>query len=91
MSSFQLAEYSDDEYVADELQIRDQNKDILLFIIDCSVGMLQKTGDANSESALRLALSTALTLFKSKALASNNDEVGLLFYGTVRFSLYLGN
>jgi hypothetical protein len=87
---FDPSEFDADDFFTDEQISRDLNKDLLLLAIDCSTFMHQavevaEDGGEKSSSAIKMALETVLTLYKSKALVSSNDEVGLVFFGTVHY------
>ncbi|KAI3632520.1 hypothetical protein MIR68_009626 [Amoeboaphelidium protococcarum] len=75
--------YEEDEsdMFGDELLSAAQNKDTVLFVIDVTPSMWHREADSDSFPVVE-ALRTALNMYKTKALTSPKDDVGMLFYGT---------
>ena len=66
-----------------EAQEMRQNKDSVVFLIDCHKSMHEKNphnGEGNS-SNMEQVLKACLSFMKTKVITSDNDKIGIVLYG----------
>ncbi|RUP48803.1 SPOC like C-terminal domain-containing protein [Jimgerdemannia flammicorona] len=73
-------EEEDENFITDGDETRFNNKDSILFVIDCSPSMLEP--DAEGEIPFESAIKCVSSVLKNKIISSESDLIGVLFYGT---------
>ncbi|RUS22756.1 hypothetical protein BC937DRAFT_87171 [Endogone sp. FLAS-F59071] len=80
-SAFNENEEEDEENIlTDDAETQFNNKDCILFVIDCSPPMLQP--DDEGEIPFESAIKCARSVLMNKIISSESDLVGILLYGT---------
>ncbi|GMH40380.1 hypothetical protein BSKO_08284 [Bryopsis sp. KO-2023] len=61
------------------------SKEQIVFLIDAHDGMfvgIKKEGETEHQCSFQLAVRVATDMLKARIIASDNDEIGVIFYGT---------
>ena len=66
-----------------ELEELKQNRDSVIFLLDCHPSMHQKNPHNGEDQAsnVDMVLKAALSFMKTKIITSENDKVGIVLYG----------
>jgi len=78
----------DDFAVQEDFETRWQNKDSVILAIDCGAHMMQASDPDNPDTAFQCALKCASSLLQDKIISSENDQIGVVLFGTQKTGNY---